>query len=166
MTESDNNFPSHFEREHAQLDALLQAHLLDVVGGDFATALTRLHEWRQALDAHIAIEETRLLPHVPAGARWDAKIYRLEHERIALLAGQYQQRAQAAARQVPSDAMARRRLALKLLDAAHALRHVLEHHHQREQMALAHELPADLQAAAWESAGCPGGGPMQMLCGP
>lgn len=166
MTESDNNFPSHFEREHARLDLLLQAHLLDVVGGDFDTALTRLHEWRQALDVHIRIEEAQLLPHVPASARWPAKVYRLEHERIALLADQYRQRAQAAARQVPSDAMARRRLALTLLDAAHALRHVLEHHHEREQMALAHELPADLQAAAWESVGCPGGGPMQMLCGP
>jgi len=41
---------------------------------------------------------------------------------------------------------------LLLLDAAHALRHVLEHHHEREEMALAHELPLDVQQAAWASA--------------
>ena len=38
---------------------------------------------------------------------------------------------------------------LALLDAAHALRHLIENHHQREEMALAHELPAALQQAAW-----------------
>ena len=44
---------------------------------------------------------------------------------------------------------ARRAAVLGLLDAAHALRHVLEHHHEREHQALAHELPESLQAAAW-----------------
>ena len=35
------------------------------------------------------------------------------------------------------------------LDGVHSLRHVLDHHHQREETALAHELPAALQQAAW-----------------
>lgn len=153
---------SHFEREHARLDVLLRQHLLEVVGADFVPALRSLQDWRTALQRHIEIEETRLLPCVPDSARWPARVYRLEHERIVLLADQYQRRVQAAAQRVPSGAMAGRRLALELLDAAHALRHVLEHHHEREQMALAHELPADLQAAAWESAGCPGGGPARL----
>ena len=30
-----------------------------------------------------------------------------------------------------------------------ALRHVLEHHHEREHTALAHELPLEVQEAAW-----------------
>ena len=38
---------------------------------------------------------------------------------------------------------------LVLIDAAHALRHVLEHHHEREHSALAHEIPLELQEAAW-----------------
>jgi hypothetical protein len=40
-----------------------------------------------------------------------------------------------------------------LLDAAHALRHVLEHHHEREHTALAHELPLEVQEAAWRGVG-------------
>lgn len=143
------NRPVYFERQHERLDAQLQAHLLDVVGADFASALQRLQGWRADLARHIEIENTRLLPHVPEGARWAARVYLLEHERIALLADEYEQRVQAAVAHPPQDEMARRRAVLRLLDAAHALRHVLEHHHEREHQALAHELPLDLQAAAW-----------------
>ena len=31
--------PGHFERQHERLDALLHAHLLDVAGADFTSAL-------------------------------------------------------------------------------------------------------------------------------
>lgn len=141
-----------FEREHQRLEAQLHAHLLEVVAGDFARAQELLQPWRVQLARHIEIEEARLLPHIPAGARWQAKVYRLEHERIADLADEYAGRVAALARRDPADAQARREAALKLLDAAHALRHLLEHHHQREEMALAHELPAALQQAAWGDA--------------
>ena len=141
--------PNLFEREHQRMDALLQAHLLDVVAGDFKSARRRLARWRLALARHIDIEQTRLLPHVPEGARWDARVYRLEHERIALLADEYAARVQAAAAHAPQGQQARRLAVLGLLDAAHALRHLLEHHHQREEMALAHELPLEAQRAAW-----------------
>ncbi|HQY40012.1 MAG TPA: hypothetical protein PLE21_10960 [Giesbergeria sp.] len=141
--------PGHFERQHERLDALLLAHLLDVAGADFVSALQHLQQWHRSLQAHIAIENSRLLPHVPEGARWAARVYLLEHERIALLAEEYIARVQAVARQAPPDETARRRAVLMLLDAAHALRHVLEHHHEREHTALAHELPEDVQEAAW-----------------
>ena len=78
----------------------------------------------------------------------------LAHERIALLADEHLQRVQAAARQPLQGETERRRAVLALLDGVHALRHVLEHHHEREHMALAHELPLDVQRAAWE--GVPG----------
>ncbi|MCK6416927.1 MAG: hypothetical protein L6Q63_15560 [Giesbergeria sp.] len=141
--------PGHFERQHERLDALLLAHLLDVAGADFVSALQHLQQWHRSLQAHIAIENSRLLPHVPEGARWAARVYLLEHKRIALLAEEYIARVQAVARQAPPDETARRRAVLMLLDAAHALRHVLEHHHEREHTALAHELPEDVQEAAW-----------------
>ena len=141
--------PRHFERQHERLDALLHAHLLDVAGADFASALQHLQSWHQALQQHITIENTRLLPHVPEGARWTARVYRLEHDRIALLAEEYLERVQKVASLPLPDETARRSAVLMLLDAAHALRHVLEHHHEREHMALAHELPLDLQEAAW-----------------
>lgn len=147
----------HFARQHEQLDAQLHAHLLDVVGGDFASAQQRLQIWRAGLARHIEVEDTLLLPHVPEGARWAARVYRLEHERIALLADEYAERLQAVLAQPPRDAQAQRRAALYLLDAVHALRHVLEHHHEREHSALAQELPQALQEAAWRSleAGAP-----------
>ena len=106
-----------FEREHQRIDALLHAHLLDVVGGDFKGARRRLARWRQALNGHIQIEQTRLLPHVPAGARWDARVYQLEHDRIALLADEYAARVQAAAARPPQGRQARRQAVLDLLDA-------------------------------------------------
>ena len=149
----DGATPNLFEREHQRMDALLQAHLLDVVAGDFKSARRRLARWRLAVARHIDIEQTRLLPHVPEGARWDARVYRLEHERIALLADEYAARVQAAAACAPSGRQARRRAVLDLLDAAHSLRHLLEHHHQREEMALALELPESLQQAAWRRRG-------------
>ena len=145
--------PAYFEAQHERLDAQLHAHLLDVVGADFPAALTRLQAWRADLAQHIEIENTRLLPHVPEGARWPARVYLLEHERIALLADEYEQRVQAVIAQPPRDEQARRRAVLILLDAAHALRHVLEHHHEREHQGLAHELPLELQRAVWAGEG-------------
>ena len=145
----DGATPNLFEREHQRMDALLQAHLLDVVAGDFKSARRRLARWRLALARHIDIEQTRLLPHVPADARWDARVYRLEHERITLLADEYAAQVQAAAARALQGQQARRLAVLGLLDAAHALRHLLEHHHQREEMALAHELPLEAQRAVW-----------------
>ena len=151
MTKTEH--PAYFEQQHERLDAQLRAHLLDVVGGDFAGALQRLQQWRRDLDRHTEIENARLLPHVPEGARWAARVYLLEHERIALLAEEYRERVQAVAQQPPQDESGRRHAVLMLLDAAHALRHVLEHHHEREHTALAHELPLEVQEAAWRGVG-------------
>ncbi len=160
MPTADSDPPTptcHFERQHARLDAQLHAHLLDVIGGDFASALARLADWRAALAEHIEIENTHLLPHLPQGARWAARVYRVEHDRIALLADEYLDKVRAAAAQPPiegrdgQDERGRRQTILALVDAAHALRHVLEHHHAREHTALAHELPLHLQEAAWRT---------------
>ena len=142
--------PPFFEHQHERLEAQLHAHLLDVVGADFEGALRRLQRWRADLAQHIEIENTRLLPHVPPGARWAARVYLVEHDRIALLADEYLLKVRAMAQQPPQGERARRAAVLGLLDAAHALRHVLEHHHEREHQALAHELPESLQAAAWK----------------
>ena len=141
--------PLYFVDQHAHLDAQLHAHLLDLVGADFSAALERFSSWHQATLAHIQIENQRLLPHIPAGARWAARVYLLEHERIELLAEEHLARLQAAALQPPQEETARRQAVLTLLDAAHALRHVLEHHHAREEQALAQELSLELQRAAW-----------------
>jgi hypothetical protein len=138
-----------FEREHRRLHARLQAHLLDLVAGKFTRARLHLQRWRDALSLHLDIEESRLLPHLSANARWPARLYVLEHRRILQLADAHAARLQAAAAHPPRGAPARREVALALLDGVHSLRHVLDHHHQREETTLAHELPAALQQAAW-----------------
>lgn len=139
----------HFEAQHAHIEALLTDHLLEVVGGDFAQAQRLFAQWHGALQTHIHIENTALLPHVPTSARWAATVYLREHERIALLAEEYAQRLQLVLNHPPRDALAQRRASLYLLDAIHALRHVIEHHHERENTALAHELPLELQQQVW-----------------
>ena len=141
---------AYFEREHRRIGALLHAHLLDVVAADFPRAQQRLHRWRRALTRHIDIENHLLLPHVPKDARWPARMYLLEHERIELLADDYAAQVDALAARPPRGERTRREAVLKLLDAAHALRHLLEHHNQREETALEQELPRALQQAAWE----------------
>ncbi|QXL83297.1 hypothetical protein [Comamonas sp. NLF-1-9] len=143
----------HFAHQHAQLDALLQTHLLELMGGDFARAEQAFSRWRAELVAHIAIEERELLPHLPAQARWAAKVYLAEHERIALLAREHAARLTQVLANPPEPGMAQRRAALWLIDAVHPLRHVLEHHHQREEGTLALELAQDLQARAWSAHG-------------
>lgn len=142
--------PPYFEQQHHKLDAQLQAHLLFIVGADFKRAWNRLQRWHRALLRHIQIENTQLLPHIPDNARWAARMYLLEHDRIKELAQAYMERVQAVAANPPRARMATRSTVLALLDAAHALRHLIEHHHEREHIALAHELPLAVQAAAWE----------------
>jgi hypothetical protein len=149
----DTPAPAFFQQQHALLDTALQAHLLALVGGEFGPALAWFTQWQQATLAHIATEDQYLLPHVPQGARWAARVYRLEHERIALLAEDYAAQLQAVACAPPPDAPGQRLAVLTLLDAVHALRHVLEHHHLREEQALAQELPLAVQQAAWTAPG-------------
>ncbi|MBS7350069.1 MAG: hypothetical protein KIG95_07955, partial [Comamonas sp.] len=79
----------YFEEQHTAIEELLMEHLLAVVGADFAHAQQLYQQWQVALLAHIRIENEQLLPHIPEGARWAEKIYRLEHDRIALLAEEY-----------------------------------------------------------------------------
>lgn len=150
---ADDPAPAYFVREHRRLDEPFRAHLLGTAGGDLGGAQQHLHRWRQALTRHIDIEETRLLPHVPGDARWAPRVYRLEHERITRLADAYMSKLDAAAAHPTRDERSRREIVLALLDAVHALQHLLEHHHQREEMALAKELPPELQEAAWQRDG-------------
>lgn len=139
-----------FAREHHHLDALLRDHLLALVGGDLPAAQRALRRWRSALAEHIEIEETRLFPLIPEGARWSDRLYELEHRRIQALALEYAHMVRAIASHPPRSEVAQRASILALLDLAHPMRHVLEHHNQREEMALAEELPAELQAQAWQ----------------
>lgn len=141
-----------FRQAHLPLEALLRQHLLAVVGGDFSGALAHLEQWQPALQAHMELEETRLFPQIPEDARWAARVYRLEHDRIAALAADYMLLVRRVAGQPPQGQARIRAASLGLLDAAHSLRHLLEHHHEREEKALAQELPPALQRAVLQPA--------------
>ena len=147
-----------FAREHERLEAELAAHLMDVIGGEWVSAAQRLAHWRVQLAAHIRVEEDLLLPALPPGVRWDARVYVAEHERIALLADEYGERFAQVLGNPPATEAERRHAVLWLIDAAHALRHVLDHHHQREHTALALDLPEALQARVWHEHGMAQGG--------
>lgn len=142
MTDTSDNI---FWQAHQPLESQLRRHLLAVVGGDFADALHQLQHWQRVLQAHMVLEETWLFPHIPDGARWAARVYQLEHTRITALAADYLRVVQAVAAKSPIPREQARAASLHVLDAAHALRHLLEHHHQREEKALAQELPQALQ---------------------
>lgn len=134
-----------FQAAHRPLEALLRRHLLALIAGDFEGALRDYLDWLQALQAHVTLEETRLFPAIPADARWPARVYRLEHKRILELAQDQLLLLRQVAARPPQRPEQAHGTALDLLDAAHALRHLLEHHHQREEKALAQELPPALQ---------------------
>lgn len=136
--------------EHAALEAQLRVHLLAVIGGEFVPALAQLQTWLHALQAHMEWEEEELLPHLPTSARWASRVYLLEHQRIRALADDYLRVVQKVVHTPPPPAGVRT-TALALIDAAHALRHLLEHHHQREEKALAHELPAEVLRKALDT---------------
>lgn len=151
MSAAQTSHLPHFAQQHRRLEADFHAHLLDLVAGDFRRAVKRLQRWHSALLQHIHIEDNLLLPHVPDTARWPARLYLAEHQRIRELADEHLQRVLQAAQGPALRGRARRQAVLNLIDAAHTLRHLSKHHHEREEMALAHELPADIQAAAWSS---------------
>lgn len=86
---------------------------------------------------------------MPAGARWAARVYLLEHERIALLADEYEQRVQAVTAHPPQDELARRHAVLRLLDAARTCAMCWSTTTRARNRPAAQELPLELQQAAW-----------------
>jgi iron-sulfur cluster repair protein YtfE (RIC family) len=128
--------------EHETLEALLAAHLDRVVAGDFAAALQRFDAFASRLRAHLRREEATLFPALaqhPA-PRWPLRVYQAEHDRLRLLLCRHRRRLEAPAAAAAEDPIRRRAEALALIDAIHPLRHVLEHHQQREHSGLFAEL--------------------------
>lgn len=127
--------------EHDALDALMATHLDRLLAGDLAAALETFDAFAQALCDHMACEEQALFPRLAAlpAPRWKVGVYQAEHDRLRLLAAGQRERLVDAAREGGCGAQLRARI-LALLDAAHPLRHVLDHHQQREASGLLAEL--------------------------
>lgn len=107
----------------------------------WAEAAQRLLEYEQRLRAHIEFEERHLLPHCRGGrSRWAPEVYLAEHRRIEQLLRKALDRLARASRSETTAAAI-----VALLDGEHTLKHVVEHHHEREEKGL-------LQDAGWVSA--------------
>jgi hypothetical protein len=129
--------------QHRALDMLLRAHLDAVIALDFAAALARLAIWQHAFALHLHAEDTTLIPALAdvAAPRWVAHVYDAEHRHLEALVHDYTARFNAAIAALPDGATQRRNVALAIIDSAHVLRHVIDHHQQREEQALFLELP-------------------------
>lgn len=131
--------------EHAALTQLFARHQAALVMRAWARAARLLDSHRKRLARHIELEERYLLPYCPREKRpnhWPARVYSAEHERIQELAGRLKLRfAKLRRRGVSTAAL------IALLDEEKTLKHILEHHHVREEIALFAILPQTLSGA-------------------
>ncbi len=144
--------PGPFDRlrdEHRLLTRLFALHQESLLDRDWEGARRLLERYCQRMQRHIELEERFLLtPSETAavGMRWTDEVYRAEHRRILLLLERIIERvAGAGQRGVRAAGL------IALLDQERTLKHLIEHHHRREEMALFNErrrsLPADVRAA-------------------
>ena len=123
--------------QHAHLLRLLQQERLTLLAGEIAQARDLLALMQALQETHIADEEKRLLPRLPQSARWPARIYIAEHQKLtSMLADLRAALAPLSAR--IEDGATR----LALLDAQMPFKHVLEHHFEREEKGLLVEISA------------------------
>ena len=125
--------------EHAALTQLFARHQAALVTRAWARAARLLDSHRKRLAQHIELEERYLLPYClreKLPNQWPTRVYSAEHQRIQELASKLSARfAKLRRRGVTSAAL------IALLDEEKTLKHILEHHHAREEMALFANLP-------------------------
>lgn len=134
--------------EHAVLTQLFARHQEALVTRAWARAARLLDSYQKRLLHHIRLEECYLLPYCAPQKherQWSAQVYALEHRRIEeLLQRQITRLAKARRHGVSTTRL------IALLDEEKTLKHLVEHHHQREEMALfaavGPALPAEARA--------------------
>lgn len=122
---------------HVALGDLFARHQEALVGRRWAEAARLLEEYEQSLLRHIDFEEQHLLSRSDAvgNARWPSAVYRAEHRRIEQLLRKAADRLSRARGSEITPAVL-----ISLLDEERTLKHLLEHHHEREEKALFVEL--------------------------
>lgn len=134
---------SHYHRHMNELVLLHQEALLlqqPILAERF------LALFRTMISAHIDAENAWLLPRLDmlAEARWPARLYRKEHDKILAMLVNAETRMHGLA---GKTGQTHRRAVLELLDYERALKNVIEHHEEREEMAMLHELDQHVAVA-------------------
>lgn len=123
--------------DHLALGDLFSRHQEALVERRWTEAARLLEEYEQRLLRHIDFEEQHLLSRadVLGNARWPSTVYVAEHRRIGQLLRKAADRlTRARASEMTSAVL------ISLLDEERTLKHLLEHHHEREEKALFVEL--------------------------
>lgn len=122
---------------HLALGDLFARHQEALLDRRWADAARLLEEYEQGLLRHIDFEERYMLPPSGGGAnaRWPSRVYRAEHRRIEQLLRKAADRLTCArgSEITPS-------ILISLLDEERTLKHLVQHHHEREEKALFLEL--------------------------
>jgi iron-sulfur cluster repair protein YtfE (RIC family) len=124
-----------FVAVHETFLAGLLDHQERLVAGDLPAGLAALERLRDELRAHIAHENTVVLPFLEARGGWsrvgEPRFYREEHEKILALLDRFVAETTA----LRGDPRRERGIAL-LIGREQTLRTLLEHHDDRERRAL------------------------------
>lgn len=132
--------------EHQEMDELLLRHQEALIEQDMAAALSHYAAFERMLQAHIALEDSQLLPlhaQLPK-TQWRTLVYSAEHEKLLQVAQLIGQRIAAP---LPAEKSARLRHIIKLLDEERSLKNLVEHHNEREEKGMLPELDPSLAAS-------------------
>lgn len=134
-------------REHKAVTNLFRRHQETLLARDWARAARLLACYQKRLATHIRLEDELLLPYANTAGdrklRWDAHVYMVEHRKLLELTCELDNKLATARRRGITPAML-----IDLLDEEMTLKHVFEHHHEREEKGLFEELPMYLPVEA------------------
>ena len=117
--------------EHATMLETIGAVRVALLRGAIERARERLAQLGEQQARHIACENAALIARLPDGARWAARVYLAEHDKLERM------HAELVALLAPLPArIDDAELQLRLLDAHTPFKHLLEHHFEREQQGL------------------------------
>ena len=133
------------KQEHAVIDRLFQSHQEMLLDRSWAKALRLLEHYQQLLESHIEFEDSILLPDCITDSiepvRWKARVYLAEHRGVEELVNEARTRLVTIRRRGIKSSML-----IELLDQERTVKHVLEHHHEREEKGIYDELYRKLSA--------------------
>ncbi|OIQ68543.1 hypothetical protein GALL_498620 [mine drainage metagenome] len=117
--------------EHAAMLQMIGAVRVALLRGAIAQAREQLARLGEQQARHIACENDALIARLPAGARWTARVYLAEHDKLERMHAELVALLAPLPPQIDDAA-----LQLRLLDAHTPFKHLLEHHFEREQQGL------------------------------